>query len=292
MEIGQAVPFPLLQDLIKLRRKRRRWHLAGQTQIHHPLISSRDGVLKQQGRLGSFLLWIHRCGIAIDHIAVECILHIRLLVGLAVKALRVGLIFCEQPRSLLPANQLIGAKTVQISGFDTCCDPLEGVALTPCIAVTPVPGVTHPEGREQGQGSCIRATIDDADANQHIFGAGLGVINNDIEIAIIIKNACFNQLVFRFIAAPAAVFFHQMLIREFLLGVFVEPAHEAMGGGIQQMKKVILDVLPMIPLTIAQSEGSLLQDRILAIPQCDAKAKETALITDAQQTIFAPAIGA
>ena len=58
------------------------------------------------------------------------------------------------------------------------------------------------------------------------------------------------------------------------------------------MEEVILDVFPMVALSITQTKGTFLQDRILTIPQRDAKAEKATLITDTQKTILAPAIGA
>ena len=46
------------------------------------------------------------------------------------------------------------------------------------------------------------------DADQQVFRAGLGILNNNIEIAIVIKESCFDQLIFRLIPPPPAVLLH------------------------------------------------------------------------------------
>src|SRR6202030_821461 len=50
-------------------------------------------------------------------------------------------------------------------------------------------------------------------------------------------------------------------------------------------------ILAVIPFRPGQAEQTLLQDRILTIPHCQRKAETTFAVSEAQQTIFTPAVG-
>ena len=47
----------------------------------------------------------------------------------------------------------------------------------------------------------------------------------------------------------------------------------------------------MVSLAIGEAKESLLEDRILAIPECQSKSKKLAVVADACQAIFSPLIG-
>src|SRR5262245_39235500 len=63
-----------------------------------------------------------------------------------------------------------------------------------------------------------------------------------------------------------------------------------MGRRAVEIKIVFLDILTVVPLAIGQTEGSLFQDRILTIPECEGKAEMLLLIGNACQTIFSPLV--
>ena len=58
------------------------------------------------------------------------------------------------------------------------------------------------------------------------------------------------------------------------------------------MVKVILEILTMIALWIGQSKGSLLENRIVAVPEGRREAKPAIAIAETQQAVFAPAVDA
>ena len=65
-----------------------------------------------------------------------------------------------------------------------------------------------------------------------------------------------------------------------------------MGGGIGEVKVVILEIFAVVALGVAQAEGPLLEDRIGPIPEGHGETQATLLITNSQQAIFPPAIDA
>ena len=52
----------------------------------------------------------------------------------------------------------------------------------------------------------VRPAIDDGDPHQHVVGAGLGVLDEDVEIAVVVEHAGIEQLEFRIAAVPRARF--------------------------------------------------------------------------------------
>ena len=139
--------------------------------------------------------------------------------------------------------------------------------MAPLLLVTPVPDIAQPERRNQAELRLISTAVDHANADEQVFGAGFGVINEDVEVAVVIKDAGLHQLVFGLVAATATVLFQQVLVGEFLLRVLVQPPHEAVGWGIEQMKEIVLEVFAVVALTIGQAKGPLFQDRVTAIPK-------------------------
>src|SRR5437867_1948366 len=55
---------------------------------------------------------------------------------------------------------------------------------------------------------------------------------------------------------------------------------------------ILLHILTMIAFWTCQAEEPLFEDRISPIPETEREAEQATLITNAQQTIFAPSIGA
>ena len=162
--------------------------------------------------------------------------------------------------------------------------------MAPLLLVTPVPDIAQPERRNQAELRLIGPAVDHANADEQVFRAGFGVINENVEVTVVIKDSGLHQLVFGLIAAAATVLFHQVLVGEFLLRVLVQTPHEAVGWGVEQVKEIVLEVFAVVALTIGQAKGPLFQDRVTAIPKGQAKTKQPLLITDAKQAILAPAI--
>src|SRR5260370_24226115 len=63
-----------------------------------------------------------------------------------------------------------------------------------------------------------------------------------------------------------------------------------MSGSVIQIEVIRLDVFSVIAFAVGEAEETLLQNRILAIPQSDGKTEELPVIADAGQAIFTPVI--
>src|SRR6202050_1875828 len=68
----------------------------------------------------------------------------------------------------------------------------------------PRPGVSKPQMRKNMQHGVIRAPIERLDAYADVLGIRLGILNEDIEIAVVIENARIEQLELRTLSGAAA----------------------------------------------------------------------------------------
>ena len=63
-------------------------------------------------------------------------------------------------------------------------------------AVSPTPGVAKPDGRQQVERRRVRPAVDDRNAGQNVVGIVLGVLDEDIEIAVVVEDAGVHQFEF------------------------------------------------------------------------------------------------
>ncbi|MER5689761.1 hypothetical protein [Streptomyces sp. NPDC002205] len=130
-----------------------------------------------------------------------------------------------------------------------------------------------------------------SDLDQQVLGAGLGVLDAHVEVAVFVEGSRGQQLVLEVPAAPGPVGGHQIVVRERLLRVLVEVLHVPVGGRRVEVEVVLLDVLPVIALGVGQAEHPLLDDRIPAVPQREREAQSLLVVADARDAVLAPAVG-
>src|SRR5579859_7019095 len=63
------------------------------------------------------------------------------------------------------------------------------------------------------------------------------------------------------------------------------------GRGVE-VEPVFLRVLAVIPLVAGEAEDSLLEDRILSVPERQPEAERLAVVADAGEAVLVPAVGA
>src|SRR6516162_11868503 len=91
-------------------------------------------------------------------------------------------------------------------------------------------------------------------------------------------------------SAPTAVFFHQPVIGKLQLRILVKKPHVRVGGRGIEIEVILLYIFAVIAFISCEPEKTLLQDRILAVPQGQSKADQLMTITDTAKPIFAPTI--
>jgi hypothetical protein len=156
----------------------------------------------------------------------------------------------------------------------------------------PQPFVAEPELREHVEHGRLRTAVVDGNEHQDVVGAGLGVLDEDVEIAVAVEDAGVEDLEFRVLLAAAAVLLHQAGVRKFRLWIFIE--HLEIGARRRGVEVVVelLDVLAVVPLAVGEAEQALFQDRIATVPERQSEAELLLVVAEAGEAVFPPAVDA
>jgi len=117
------------------------------------------------------------------------------------------------------------------------------------------------------QGCILRSPVADRNPDQQVLGICLGILDKNVEIAVVIEHTGVEQFVLRLLAAAPVIRLHQVTIRIGCLGILVEILHIGVGRRAVQIEVVLLDILAMIPLAVGQPEQPLLDDGVPAVPE-------------------------
>ena len=138
----------------------------------------------------------------------------------------------------------------------------------------------------------LGAAIVDRELDEDVLRRFLGILDEDVEVAVLVEDSGVDQLVLELVLAPAPVRLHEVGIRERRLGILVQVFHVRVRRRAIQVEVVLLDVLAVIALAVGQAEETLLEDRVRAVPERQGEAEPLLVIGDAGQAVFAPAVGA
>ena len=159
-------------------------------------------------------------------------------------------------------------------------------------AIRPGPGIAEPQGRQHVQQSGFRPAIVDADPDQHVLRGGLGILDDDVEVAVAVEDAGVDELVLELVPRPLAIRRHEVVVGIGRLGVLVEILHVRVSRRAVEVEVILFDVLAMVALAIGQPEQPLLENRVRAVPERQRETQDLVAVTDPRQPILAPAVGA
>src|SRR5260370_8323799 len=129
------------------------------------------------------------------------------------------------------------------------------------------------------------------DLDEDVFGRGLGVLDKDVEVAIIVEHPGVDEFEFALVAPAAAVFLDQRRVGKFALRILVQRLEIGSGRRGVEVEVTFLDVLAVVPFIPGQPEQTLLEDWIAAVPQRDSEAQAASAVADSQQRAPPPPIG-
>src|SRR5207245_4618591 len=129
-----------------------------------------------------------------------------------------------------------------------------------------------------------------SNTNQDIVRRTLRVLGKNIEVAVLFKNSRVHQLKLRCISSPASVLRDELAIRKLGLRIFVERFQVGSCRRGIQIEIFLLHILAMVAFRAGQTEKPLFENRITAIPESQRKANPALTISDAEQSVLAPAI--
>jgi hypothetical protein len=143
-------------------------------------------------------------------------------------------------------------------------------------------------------GRGLRPAVDGRDAAEDVLLIGLGVLDEDVEIAALLERLPqrVDQLELGRIAAPPRGFPPPARRRERDLRILVEHLHVGVGGRAVEVVVVLLHVLAVVALVAGQPKEPLLEDGVALVPQADGQTQVLEAVADPGQAVLVPAVGA
>ena len=154
------------------------------------------------------------------------------------------------------------------------------------------PVVAEPQRRQQMQFGRFRPTVDGRDLHQDVFRTGLGVLHEDVEVAVVLEDAGVEEFILHLVPGAPAVRLHQIGVGIGRLRVLVEILHVRVGRRAVEVEVVLLHVLAVVAFAVGEAEQPFLEDRVLAVPQGQREAEALLVIGNAGDAVLAPAVGA
>ena len=156
--------------------------------------------------------------------------------------------------------------------------------------LTPRPQITEPDGWQEVQRGSFGSAIVHRNLDQQIFGRGLGVFHEHVEIPILIEHPGVQQLVLEVVRPAPVVFTNDLAVRVRRLRVLVQVFHVRVGRRRVEVEVALLYVLAVVPFAVGQAEQPLLEDRILAVPERERETEKLVIVGNASQAVLAPAV--
>src|SRR5687767_4690223 len=141
------------------------------------------------------------------------------------------------------------------------------------------------------EGGGLGAAVEDADPDEEVFGGRLGVLDEDVEVTIVVKDAGVDQLVLWLRAAPRGVRRYEVVVGVRSVRVLVEVPHVRVRGGAVEVVVILLDVLAVVPFAVGEAEEALLEDRVVSVPERKCEAELLPVVGDAGEAVLAAAVG-
>ena len=159
--------------------------------------------------------------------------------------------------------------------------PLARDAISaPARRRSPGPRVAEPKVRQHVQRRGVGPAVVRRDPDRQVLRVGLGVLDEDIEVAIVLEYAGIEQLVLRVLSGAALVLLDELAVRKRRLRILVEQAHVGVGRRVVDVEIVFLHILAVIALVRVDAEQPLLQVRIAAVPERGCEAQELVAVAD------------
>ena len=109
------------------------------------------------------------------------------------------------------------------------------------------------------------------DADAGVVWIGLGELDEDLEIAVVIENAGIKELELRLIARRAVVARDDLVVGVGPLRVHVHIVHPRVRRGAVVVKVALLHILAVIAFAVGEPEKPLLNDGVVAVPDASAQ---------------------
>lgn len=119
--------------------------------------------------------------------------------------------------------------------------------------------IAQPERRQEVQGRILCTPVVDRDLDQNVVRRSFGILHEDIEVGIAVKDPGVEQLILEIVPGPPGVDLVELAIGKGRLRILVEELLVGVSGRVVEVEVVFIDVLPVVSLSVAQAEKSLLE---------------------------------
>src|SRR5262249_31100286 len=116
--------------------------------------------------------------------------------------------------------------------------------------------------RKQVQFAIFRSPVVDRDADQNIFRSSFGILDKNIEVAIVIEDASVDQFVFMIFSSPFFVCGDDVIVGISRMWILVEVLHVGVSRRAVQIEVIFLHILPVVAFAIREAEEALFQNWI------------------------------
>ena len=95
----------------------------------------------------------------------------------------------------------------------------------------------------------FRSAVGHFNANADVFWISFRILDKNIEITIVVEDACVDQFILGFLlSAPATVLLDQLRIRKFRLRILVQVPHVRVGRRAVEIEIILLNVFAVVRL--------------------------------------------
>ncbi len=156
----------------------------------------------------------------------------------------------------------------------------------------PTPGVAEPGRRQHVERRSVGPGVGRPHDHDDVVDVGLHVVDLDHPVAVVVERAGVEQFVLGLVLAAPAVLLDEVLVRERRLRIVVPPPIPGVARDGVEVPPVVLGVLAVVALGAGEAEHPLLEDRVVAVPQCEAEAQPLFDVGEPGHAVLAPAVGA
>ena len=156
----------------------------------------------------------------------------------------------------------------------------------------PRPRVAKPQRREHVQRRGVGPAVVRGHQHEDVVVAGLGVLDHDVEVAVLVEHAGVEQLVLGLLLAAAPVGGDEIPVGVRALRILVLALQVGVRRRTVEVEPVLLGVLTVVALAVGEPEHPLLEDGVGAVPQRECQTQPLTLVADPRDAVLAPAVGA
>src|SRR4051794_3690600 len=136
----------------------------------------------------------------------------------------------------------------------------------------------------------VRSRVARLDVDHDVVGLGLGELDRDVPIAVLVEYARVEQFELGLVVPSFLVLGDEARIRELRLRIQVPPLHPRMRRSAVLVEPVLLDVFAVVALRPGQPEEPFFEHRVASVPERERQAQRLRVVTDPGEAVLVPTV--